>query len=37
MPQAILRENRNCWKIAEASRVKCLVDGAAYFSTLGFW
>jgi phospholipase D1/2 len=34
MSEAILRENRNCWKIAEASRVKFLVDGAAYFSAL---
>jgi phosphatidylserine/phosphatidylglycerophosphate/cardiolipin synthase-like enzyme/uncharacterized membrane protein YdjX (TVP38/TMEM64 family) len=34
MSEAILRENRNCWKIADASRVKFLVDGAAYFSAL---
>ena len=34
MPEAILRENRNCWKIADASRAKFLVDGAAYFSAL---
>jgi phospholipase D1/2 len=30
----ILREGRNCSKIANASRVKFLFDGAAYFSTL---
>jgi phospholipase D1/2 len=30
----ILRENRNCWKIADASRAKFFVDGAAYFSAL---
>jgi phospholipase D1/2 len=34
MAQRILREGHNCWKIANASRVKFLVDGAAYFSTL---
>ncbi|HEX2933270.1 MAG TPA: VTT domain-containing protein [Candidatus Binatia bacterium] len=34
MPDTILREGRNCWKIAKASRVKFLVDGAAYFSAL---
>jgi phospholipase D1/2 len=34
MSEAILRENRNCWKIADAARVKFLVDGAAYFSAL---
>ena len=34
MPQSILRSPDNCWKIADASRVKFLVDGAAYFSAL---
>jgi phospholipase D1/2 len=34
MSDHILREGRNCWKIAKASRVKFLIDGAAYFSTL---
>jgi len=29
---AILQEGRNCWKVAKASRVKFLVDGAAYFA-----
>ena len=32
--EQILREGHNCWKIANASRVKFLIDGAAYFSTL---
>jgi phospholipase D1/2 len=30
----ILLQGRNCWKIAGASRVKFLIDGAAYFSAL---
>ena len=30
----ILREGRNCWQITEASRVKFLIDGEAYFSAL---
>lgn len=34
MPETILREASNCWKIADARRVKFLVDGAAYFSAL---
>ena len=34
MSDLILREDRNCWKIANASRVKFLIDGAAYFSAL---
>ncbi|HEY7217261.1 MAG TPA: VTT domain-containing protein [Candidatus Binatia bacterium] len=34
MAQEILREGHNCWKIADASRVKFLVDGAAYFASL---
>ena len=34
MSDHILREGRNCWKIAKSSRVKFLIDGAAYFSTL---
>jgi phosphatidylserine/phosphatidylglycerophosphate/cardiolipin synthase-like enzyme/uncharacterized membrane protein YdjX (TVP38/TMEM64 family) len=34
MSEHILREGRNCWKIANPSRVKFLIDGAAYFSTL---
>jgi phosphatidylserine/phosphatidylglycerophosphate/cardiolipin synthase-like enzyme/uncharacterized membrane protein YdjX (TVP38/TMEM64 family) len=34
MAQQILREGHNCWKIANASRVKFLIDGAAYFSAL---
>ena len=31
---AILQEGRNCWKVAEASRVKFLIDGAAYFAAV---
>jgi phospholipase D1/2 len=31
---AILQEGRNCWKIAKASRVKFLIDGAAYFAAV---
>ena len=34
MPELILRENHNCWKIADASRAKFFVDGADYFSAL---
>lgn len=34
MSELILRETRNCWKIAGASRAKFFVDGAAYFSAL---
>jgi phospholipase D1/2 len=34
MSDPILRETRNCWKIADASRGKFFVDGAAYFSAL---
>ena len=34
MPEQVLREGRNCWKVANASRVKFLVDGAAYFAAL---
>ena len=34
MSEQILREGRNCWKIANASRVKFLIDGAAYFAAL---
>jgi phosphatidylserine/phosphatidylglycerophosphate/cardiolipin synthase-like enzyme/uncharacterized membrane protein YdjX (TVP38/TMEM64 family) len=34
MSEIILRESRNCWKIAHASRTKFFVDGAAYFSAL---
>ncbi len=34
MAQQILREGHNCWKIRNASRVKFLVDGAAYFAAL---
>jgi phosphatidylserine/phosphatidylglycerophosphate/cardiolipin synthase-like enzyme/uncharacterized membrane protein YdjX (TVP38/TMEM64 family) len=34
MSQHILREDRNCWRIANASRVTFLIDGAAYFSAL---
>ncbi len=30
----ILREGKNCWKLARASRVKFLIDGAAYFAAL---
>lgn len=30
----ILREGRNCWKLAHAGRVKFLIDGAAYFAAL---
>ena len=32
--QALLREGRNCWRIAPASRMRMLVDGEAYFSAL---
>ena len=35
MSEPILRASRNCWKIADASRVQFLIDGAAYFSALG--
>jgi phospholipase D1/2 len=35
MADGILREGYNCWKIVNASRVKFLVDGAAYFAALG--
>src|ERR1043166_1416372 len=35
MPGEILREGKNCWKLARAGRVKFLIDGAAYFATLG--
>lgn len=31
---AILEEGRNCWKVARASRVKFLIDGAAYFAAV---
>ena len=31
---AILQEGRNCWKVAKASRVKFLIDGAAYFAAV---
>jgi len=34
MATHILQVNRNCWKICNASRLKFLVDGAAYFSVL---
>lgn len=34
MSQSILREGRNCRQIANASRLKFLIDGAAYFSAL---
>jgi phospholipase D1/2 len=34
MTDDILREGYNCCKIAKASRVKFLVDGAAYFAVL---
>lgn len=34
MAESILREGRNCWHIAHASRLKFLIDGAAYFSAL---
>jgi phosphatidylserine/phosphatidylglycerophosphate/cardiolipin synthase-like enzyme/uncharacterized membrane protein YdjX (TVP38/TMEM64 family) len=34
MSEHVLREGRNCWRIADASRVKFLTDGAAYFSAL---
>lgn len=34
MSEPILREGKNCWRIAHASRVKFLIDGAAYFSAL---
>src|SRR5215475_7507996 len=31
---AILQEGHNCWKLAKASRVKFLIDGAAYFAAV---
>ncbi len=34
MATDILQVNRNCWKICNASRLKFLIDGAAYFSVL---
>ena len=34
MADSILREGYNCWKVVDASRVKFLVDGAAYFAAL---
>src|SRR5262249_10768190 len=34
MPGEILREGKNCWKLAQAGRVKFLIDGAAYFAAL---
>src|ERR1043165_5885458 len=34
MPGEILREGKNCWKLARAGRVKFLIDGAAYFAAL---
>jgi phospholipase D1/2 len=34
MSELILHESRNCWRIADASRAKFFVDGAAYFSAL---
>jgi phosphatidylserine/phosphatidylglycerophosphate/cardiolipin synthase-like enzyme/uncharacterized membrane protein YdjX (TVP38/TMEM64 family) len=34
MPGEILREGKNCWKLAHADRVKFLIDGAAYFAAL---
>ena len=34
MSELILRETRNCWKLASASRAKFFVDGAAYFAAL---
>ncbi len=34
MPGDILREGKNCWKLAHADRVKFLIDGAAYFAAL---
>jgi phospholipase D1/2 len=30
----ILQQGRNCWKTVRASRVKFLIDGAAYFSAV---
>jgi len=34
MSLRILQEGKNCWKVAPASRVKLLIDGAAYFSAV---
>jgi len=34
MTREILHEKRNCWKIAYASGVKFLIDGAEYFAAL---
>lgn len=34
MSAPILREGDNCWKIVPATRLKFLIDGAAYFSVL---
>ncbi|HVO91271.1 MAG TPA: VTT domain-containing protein [Terriglobales bacterium] len=34
MSAPILRESDNCWKIVPATRLKFLIDGAAYFAAL---
>ncbi|HSA82446.1 MAG TPA: VTT domain-containing protein [Geminicoccaceae bacterium] len=31
---ALLREGRNCWRLARADRAALLIDGAAYFAAL---
>ena len=31
---AILKEGRNCWRIAHAARASFLIDGAAYFKAV---
>ncbi len=30
----LFRENDNCWRVARAERVACLIDGAAYFAAV---
>jgi phosphatidylserine/phosphatidylglycerophosphate/cardiolipin synthase-like enzyme/uncharacterized membrane protein YdjX (TVP38/TMEM64 family) len=34
MTPSVFQEGRNCWKVAPASRVKWLIDGAAYFAAV---
>jgi phosphatidylserine/phosphatidylglycerophosphate/cardiolipin synthase-like enzyme len=34
LQRKILQEDKNCWRIAQASRSSVLIDGASYFSGL---
>jgi hypothetical protein len=34
MNKKISKVNKNCWRVAQASRVKMLIDGEAYFAAL---